>query len=361
MSFKLSLHGLEPETLCCDSSCQFFSLISFSLLITCTIHIVLYSFRTTHIRPITSTFDSSAMTRSDSNSPRQKLQAQKRVCDQWVILSCKWVDFSSKPPSFFDIRCRQRKIRCDENIGPNGDVLIPCLSCQNSRIPHNCRYDDPPQKKGPKPGSTAGLRILRDTERQAHAIRDRGDLFQQQRDPDLITNEILNFYIEYYLTNILPYFPIIDAQDLADQRQAMNHSERAYVQICALCAYITCTPNFAMDAAVPLNSKQRSGNIGEEFRKEAVRIRKNIDIQRGVCAATISTSILLSECYRRNGEYALGWTLCREATTFASPVNWKLDLTSRSDVMLYWIVFVIERYVLLHIIIFLIHGSHQES
>lgn len=241
-------------------------------------------------------------------------------------------------------RCRRSKIRCEESPGQ---------SCQQCNKPgasaRQCTYDDPVKPKGPKLGSS---RIPKSSETKRPVGHHKDNCYQ--RESQLLTTELIRVCFEFYRDRIQSVIPLLDSTRLDQALVNYIEDDEAYVELCAFCACILLLPTFAFTDSTAFTQRQTTagGELGDQLFVEARNVRRNLLLPDQATPATISTSLLLSECCQLRREYDSARVFTQEATNWsANKLDWPSQAQSNVDQRIYSTLFIQER----------LMGSNEDS
>lgn len=273
----------------------------------------------------------------------------KRACDR-SVLSCCLARNHLPCPS-----CHRRKVKCI------GEGTNPCKNCITANLA--CTYNAIPQKKGPKGSRAKVLSELRENQRNAHITsgflpelgHDGRPLSSQNvRTPGLVPRQLAESCSHFFFEVVYPAQPIINRQRAQEAIVSMDRSLEAYSMVVALIAFCMIQADYKAD---PNNLERQdmarlsSIQFGHILVEESVRVRRGSDHRENPTPYTVLTSYLYYLCYFGLGKENTAWTYLREATTQAQLLGMHEEETYKHDPLdssrkrvLYWLLFIAERY-----------------
>lgn len=125
--------------------------------------------------------------------------------------------------------------------------------------------------------------------------------------------------------------------------------------IVALCAYVMIQANHKPPVSVlprPEMAHMSNVGVGHILLEESVRVRQGYDHRENPTHTSVLTSWFYSGCYFGLARENTAWTYLREATTHAQLLGMHDEETYKHDPLdvsrkrvLYWLLFIAERYV----------------
>jgi hypothetical protein len=138
----------------------------------------------------------------------------------------------------------------------------------------------------------------------------------------------------------------------------VEDSKEAYCMLAALCAEAMIQANVTVPANfLPTQGMAQMSNaeLGHKLLRESVRVRRGIDYLENPTDLSVLTSWLYYGCYLGLGKEQTAWSYLREATTQALLLHMDDEESYRQDPLnswekriLYWVLFIAERYVSNH-------------
>ncbi|KAF2141654.1 uncharacterized protein K452DRAFT_308737 [Aplosporella prunicola CBS 121167] len=252
--------------------------------------------------------------------------------------------------------CHRRKVKCI------GEGTKPCKNCISAGL--NCTYNAIPQKKGPKGSRAKVLSELRETQRnaqmQAGAFGDHFANIALQRQPGLMSLDLIHTCVDFFFANMYPSQPILHHQRIQEAIMTMDQSVEAYCLISALCAYMLIQPNLQLSPHVaprgPDGNPVPNLNFGIILLEESVRVRKGYNHMENPTRYTVITSFFYFSSYLCLDKHNTGWYYLREATTHAQLLGMHDEETYKTGDFietsrrrrLFWLLFIQERAYALH-------------
>lgn len=135
----------------------------------------------------------------------------------------------------------------------------------------------------------------------------------------------------------------------------MDRSTESYCMIVAVCAYVMIQANHKPLISVlprPEMAHMSNVSVGHILLEESVRVRQSYDHRENPTHTSVLTSWFYSGCYFGLARENTAWTYLREATTHAQLLGMHDEETYKHDSLdvsrkrvLYWLLFISERYV----------------
>lgn len=252
--------------------------------------------------------------------------------------------------------CHRRKVKCI------GEGTNPCKNCVSAGLA--CTYNAIPQKKGPKGSRAKVLSELRENQRNAQLAAGfppelgydaRSMASQLVRAPGLLPPGLVENCLEFFFTHVYPSQPVLHRQRAQEVAVNMDRSTEAYCMIVALCAYVMIQANMKLSPSVLLRpefAQMSNVSYGHILLEESVRLRKGYEYRENPTHMTVLTSWFYYGSYFGLAKENTAWSYLREATTQAQLLGMHDEETYKHDPLdisrkrvLYWLLFMAERYV----------------
>jgi hypothetical protein len=252
--------------------------------------------------------------------------------------------------------CHRRKVKCDG--------INPCRNCSTAQL--SCTYNAIPQKKGPKGSRAKIISELRENQRQtslAAKVHNRiNSAAGTPPDPSsaptlgMLTSDMVKECLNFFFDNMNAQAPILDRGLVEQQVLYMEQNRDAYCLMASMCAFVLLQPGMAMPSGEPYNLELVPGaNIvaSQLLAEEALRVRKGYDYLDQITANALATNYFLFGCCYAQEMHEKAWFYLREATTMIQMAGMNMDSYYQGfDAAeaarlrrMYWLFFVIERFV----------------
>ena len=161
---------------------------------------------------------------------------------------------------------------------------------------------------------------------------------------------------QFFFENMYEQIPVLDQRQMDQQILYMEQNRDAYCLLTSLCAFIMLQPGMPMPPGDPYNLDVLPGaNIisSQLLLEEALRVRKGYEYLDSITLNALATNFFLFGCFYGQEMHDKAWYYLREATTMIHMIGMhKEEHYLRFDAAeasrrrrLYWLFFVIEKYV----------------
>lgn len=180
----------------------------------------------------------------------------------------------------------------------------------------------------------------------------------RRRNPDVLSQDMIDECIEFFFENMYPTMPILHRERLQEKvAREIDQSIEAYCLITSLCAFMMIQPGMTFSERCPEVKTGGDDLVSGKFTRasilleEVVRLRKTIEYIETPTLESVQTSLFLFACYFGLDQHNMAWYYLREATTLVQIVGMQLEPSyligdSVDSVMkrrLYWLLFITER------------------
>jgi hypothetical protein len=229
------------------------------------------------------------------------------------------------PTELMHYSCNRRKIRC---IGKGTDQCQKCLSAKQV-----CTYIAQPHKRNPMRIKNVPSLLCKNQKIKGFA-----------RTQGLLPPELVDSCFVFFFDHVYPSTPVLNRPKAQEVAANMENSTEAYCLIVTLCVYVM--------IQAKMRGPELDMSLCHALLEESVRARHGYEHRKNPTHVTVLTSWFYSGIYFGLAQEDTAWVHVLEAAMHARLLGMHEEATYKHDPLdtsrkrvLYWLLFISERYV----------------